>query len=321
MSLWRRLFGRAAAAASLTVKSPPDDVFAALRAGRTPDEPVPEVDWHGRPLPHDTWPLFLVAMQHVDDVPTLDTLLALGPDLRSANPYGETALHIAAARCGSTAVIDRLIDAGIPIDARAQATFTARADGVPDAPWRTPLYCALGNPDPRIVPHLLAHGADPDAANPNGYTPAMVCAERPERVAALRALAVAGADFRRAAHNGLTPLIVACSHDNLPAAAWLLDAVGPDPQRAEDEGSAAEAAASHASLPLLELFDAHVNWRQRLADDRTYLMLAAGAGAGIEKLRWLAARCDVAARDVDGLDAHAHGVRAGCPPEALALLR
>lgn len=68
-----------------------------------------------------------------------------------------TLLHAAAARAGSPEIVERLLAAGVPVDA-------------PDAFGCTPLHVAAFAANPGLVDLLIDRGANPDAIDRAGYT-------------------------------------------------------------------------------------------------------------------------------------------------------
>lgn len=74
---------------------------------------------------------------------------------------------------------------------------------------------------PQIVNSLLAYGADPNAADDNGWTP-LLCATRADNVNIARSLLAGGADVNKPLGNGGTVLITAAYDNNLPLAKLFL---------------------------------------------------------------------------------------------------
>ena len=109
------------------------------------------------------WPALHLA-SHFGHLECVDLLLARGADvsLRSANELQNLATHAAAAGRipGRRApILERLLDAGIPVDATQHGGFTA-------------LHSACQNEDEASIQLLLARGGDIDKAAGDGRTPA-----------------------------------------------------------------------------------------------------------------------------------------------------
>lgn len=109
------------------------------------------------------WPALHLA-GHFGHLECVELLLARGADiqLRSANEMLNLATHAAAAgrvAAQRAAILERLLDAGVPVDATQHGGFTA-------------LHSACLNADQASVDLLLARGADIDKAADDGRTPA-----------------------------------------------------------------------------------------------------------------------------------------------------
>jgi len=109
------------------------------------------------------WPALHLA-GHFGHLECVELLLARGADiqLRSSNDMRNLATHAAAA--GRVAdrrasILERLLDAGIPVDATQHGGFTA-------------LHSACQNADQASIDLLLARGADIDKPTADGRTPA-----------------------------------------------------------------------------------------------------------------------------------------------------
>lgn len=166
-----------------------------------------------------------------DEVELCRKKLAAGSDPSSANPMGQTALHIAAI-WGSMGVGAMLIDAGATIEARN------KMGGI------TPLMCAAQRNRTEFARLLLARGADPKTQDDSGRVAFMfakddelremlggpsgeLCRavragdpEQVEEVAGRRPELVAARDG-----EGNTPLVLAIGNQHWDIARWLLDHV------------------------------------------------------------------------------------------------
>jgi ankyrin repeat protein len=109
------------------------------------------------------WPALHLAA-HFGHLECVEMLLARGADtqLRSANELQNLATHAAAAGRvpeQRAVILDRLLDAGIPVDATQHGGFTA-------------LHAACQNEDQASIELLLARGADTAKPADDGRTPA-----------------------------------------------------------------------------------------------------------------------------------------------------
>ena len=109
---------------------------------------------------------------------------------------GNTALHDAAT-FGTEGLVQALIDAGVPVDARNASGSTA-------------LHVATTFDQPAAIARLIAAGADVNARNTTGFTPLMY-ASRLESATCARLLVNAGADVRTRSVGGQTLLQLAQS--------------------------------------------------------------------------------------------------------------
>ncbi len=147
---------------------------------------------------------------------SITTLLAAGADVNRADASGTTALHCAVIlhehegiRC--------LLAAGANVHARQGK---ARL---------TPLHRAAGQPEDedKLIPPLLAAGADPNARDAKGRTPLHAAAEL-HRSEGIRLLLAAGADVNAQDEEGNTPMHIACESGGPDAAIHLLREAGAD---------------------------------------------------------------------------------------------
>ena len=109
------------------------------------------------------WPALHLA-GHFGHLECVELLLARGADiqLRSANEMQNLATHATASGRvpeARAAILKRLLDAGIPVDATQHGGFTA-------------LHSACQNEDQAVIELLLARGADIAKPADDGRTPA-----------------------------------------------------------------------------------------------------------------------------------------------------
>jgi ankyrin repeat protein len=168
-----------------------------------------------------------------------------------------------AAREGASHTARLLLDTGAPIDGD---------DGRPAFGW-TPLITAVHTGHWQTACDLLAWGADPNAAAPDGMTPLiMITCESDDdwHVRMIEDLLLAGADPHRATSNGATALSTALANGNPRIVARLL-AAATDLQL--PDGFAGTVAGLVTNLR----GDGDLLDRLRLASPgRTVLMVAAG---------------------------------------------
>jgi ankyrin repeat protein len=188
----------------------------------------------------------LARAAHDGDLPGLLGALEAGADPRAPDGTGQAALHWAA-RGGSLAVVDALLDAGADVDQPdARASFA----------W-TPLIAAVHSDRWELAEHLLDRGAAPDRPAVNGATPLLhACGAEPgaARDALVRRLLAEGVDPRAASEDGATPLVNAVLSGSRDVVEALLSA---DPSLRWPEGAAAArfAARVQGHGDLLDLVD------------------------------------------------------------------
>ncbi len=122
-------------------------------------------------------------------------LIASGADPNAADPYGLTALMVAANR-GQTALIPKLLAAGANINVKSQEGETA-------------LFGAAFVGDLGTLKVLIAHGADVNATSKLGITPLMAGAQHSK--AAIEFLLANGANVNATDILGGTALMMAAS--------------------------------------------------------------------------------------------------------------
>ena len=94
------------------------------------------------------------------DAAAVAALLAGGADVNQRSTDGETPLHVAGIR-GNPAVVAHLLEHGAEVDARTPKGQTLHM---------TPLMWAAFGGHAEMVELLVAHGADPAAADESGLT-------------------------------------------------------------------------------------------------------------------------------------------------------
>jgi ankyrin repeat protein len=142
----------------------------------------------------------------------VDALAKHGADLHKAGPYGEEPIFF----CEHGEAVSALIAHGANVNA-----------GLPNQPYKTPLWAAILNKRADVTQALLSGGAIPTPSDNYGETYLHVAAENdlPEVV---EALIKAGARANAATKIGETPLMRAVSRNSIKAAEALLNN-GADP--------------------------------------------------------------------------------------------
>lgn len=155
------------------------------------------------------------------DIGAVETLLADGVSVQTAETGGATALHWAAHH-DSVDIAGLLLDGGAAVDATNRY-------GV------TPLALASVNGSTPMVARLLAAGADPNLPNPEGETPLMTAA-RTGNGGSIETLLAHGAEVDAVeAWRGQTALMWATAQNQVEAVNALL-AAGADPNARSARG-------------------------------------------------------------------------------------
>lgn len=250
------------------------DAAAALHLAANSPGNLAVIRWlvnHGaivnEPMNGGVTPLHFAAAS--GDVEVAKFLVAKGAKLDLRDAQGETPLWLAAA-LGKEAVAEFLVSSGAAVD-------TVAEDGT------TPLFRAADREDSKTSKTselLLAHGANPNAQNKEGFTP-LLLAVRTGNEALANALIDKGADFEtRITDSGVTPLLFAVVRGNESIVRLLLGR-GANLKATAKGGYSAlilALAADHAAIAsyLIEQ-GADVN-AQDTEDHLTALYLAASKG-------------------------------------------
>ncbi len=199
-------------------------------------------------------------------------LVAAGADPAAVDADGAGMLHYAA-RARDSLLLEQLLDGRI-------SGFQPPAPNGPDALGRTPLLHALSQGPLSSARLLLAHGADPSAADVEGLRPLLqVCKdERPDAAALARLLVEAGADPALPGPDGRSPLLLALDAGQDELARYLLSL--DVPLTASPHGITPVMAAAAGALPdLLALLATEGQGRLRETDARGWTPLRFAACA------------------------------------------
>ena len=170
---------------------------------------------------------------------TIEVLIALGEDVNAADEHGYTALHCAASG-----------DAHTPSD---ETWWNASSDGSDLTATRT----------------LLSHGADPDRAGEDGFTPLLLAAGSGLWAdACIEALLAGGADPNKPNLASTTPLMQAAGRARAANLEILL-ANGADPRQRDHYGQDALVYARRYLAGLLEEID---ELQEQPDDDRVLFL-------------------------------------------------
>ncbi len=132
----------------------------------------------------------------LNDIDRLTTLIEADPSAANTREdYGMTPLHWAA-RAGSMACLEALLEHGAEVDARNKAQ-------------RTPVQLAAEHDRADAIEALAKHGADLNTRDRKGRTPLHRAAYEGKAAAAAEALLAAGADAKATNKNGKTAFDVA----------------------------------------------------------------------------------------------------------------
>jgi cell wall assembly regulator SMI1 len=273
------------------------------------------------------------------DAAAVCALLADGLDPAAPHPeFDDYPVVLDAASSGAVELVRPFLDAGLPVDTEddhgttplicaiqegrlsltefligrgADTNHSQRGDIEPG----TPLTLAMELDDPTpFVSLLLAAGANPDLARPDGWTPLMLAASF-GHTEVLHLLLQAGADVRAARHGGeVNALSVARDHGRDEMVRLLLErgAVEPvDPNVAHRARSVADIAAwlaAHPRPPAGAVFVPRTDEQAEV--DACAVRLAAMVD---DIAGWLAANATVAARRLEA-------ARGGADPGVVAEL-
>jgi quinoprotein dehydrogenase-associated probable ABC transporter substrate-binding protein len=153
------------------------------------------------------------------------------------------------------------------------------AIGAPDLQGELPLHHAIIQGSPSMVAFLIAHGADVNQRDRDGWTPLMTAAYCDDGVD-VKVLAAHGGDPNALSVQNLTPLGIATQYGKNQAALALVEA-GADPGRPVGDGGYTPlmlATANHAA-PLVEaLLKKGADVNARNSGGVTALMIAAANG-------------------------------------------
>jgi ankyrin repeat protein len=200
---------------------------------------------HGLIAMPDEWSTALRAAAGTGEPRMVQALLDHGADPNAQGTFGAAMLYagpgegsaLMAAAIGGGQMRLKLVDMG-----RAHPG-NDRLPDISDAKYPAVREAALAA-DPATVWALVAHGADPNAANANGDT-ALVMAARAGNARAAKALIEAGAEVEMTDAAGMTPLMWAVQKSEDEAARVLLEAGADVNARAPNGANALSLAVSN----------------------------------------------------------------------------
>jgi len=154
-------------------------------------------------------------------------LIAGGADVNVADPYGLTALMIAAADHDEAEIVEELLGAGASVNARSR-------DG------ETALFAAAFGGNATTVKELVQHGADVNASSRLGVTPLMEAAQ--QSLPVIQFLVVHGANVNAKDVRGQTALMMAARAGRVDIVRALVKAHADVNARDVDGGTALSSA-------------------------------------------------------------------------------
>jgi ankyrin repeat protein len=160
--------------------------------------------------------LYLAIQRKSHSLASISALLSvkgININAKSEDPYGDTALHMAA-KLGKLDILEILLDNGTDINATNTKAETALIVGA---------TCAHGEKCQQVIHILLARGADIEAVDEDGNTALMAAAkDRNQSVAAIQFLVERGAETSTRNLKGSTALMIAADYENILVVEWLL---------------------------------------------------------------------------------------------------
>ena len=246
---------------------------------RTDDHHTPDIG----ALNGDGVTLLMTAVRE-GDLQELERLLKAGVDVNARGERGWTPLMVAADR-GDARVLKALLERGADVDGRD-------GDG-----WTPLMVAAWGGGEPGTVDILLEHGADVNARDKDGWTPLMFAADGGTS-RALRALLDRGADVDARDGNGWTPLMHALQRDGDGEILRALVAAGATAHFPDSESRMVLLGGRDAETLKL-LASAGLDMDERDETGRTLLMVAAAENRAA-MVPLIEAGANVDAEDEDG---------------------